>query len=151
MTATSVPASATSAFVNSASTTWWFWSGNVPFSYHVSAVGYGQYNAYYGTPGWDYVTYDQDTTDVSNGNAWWLPPDPIYLAEWLQYYQKGYNYVTSYGGQFYISCSHSASDSALCVGDHPNRSFYVVMHVLHVYEGWPANGCCAAQNTHWLN
>jgi hypothetical protein len=146
-------ASASSNFSNHTSGVWWFWSSNFPYSFseHASAGGIYTVECNPGcTYEWDYVTVDGLSMDVSNGQANWLPPTPIYIAEWLDYYQSGYNFVNSWAGQYYVNCIASIYDSYQCLGDHPDYSYYVPMHVKHTYEGWTMNGCCTDQASYWI-
>jgi hypothetical protein len=145
-----VRASAASNFGASTSRVWWFWTSNVPFSYTVYAGGNGTYTrASLDGDYYDYVSYDSDNLTVKAGRTV-LPPNPIYVGTYLQYYQEGYNFVNRWGGQFYVNCLKSPTDSAVCVGDHPDYDYFEVMHVMQVYEGFPDSGCCTDQNELWL-
>jgi len=134
-------ASATSENGNYEKGTFWFSCNLVPYGFPYHAGGYVWYNAYYGTPGWDRVTQDWDYSFVTNGVQ--NPYCQAYAITYLDYYQEGYNYVNSWGGQYYVAIVHTSNDSVVSVGDHPNENYYVVMHV----AAWPgaqggADACC---------
>jgi hypothetical protein len=121
--------------------TFWFSCDLVPYGFPFHAGGYVWYTAYAGEPGWDRVTQDWDFSFVTNGVA--NPYCQAYALTYLSYYQEGYNYVDSWAGQYYVAVVHTANDSVVSVGDHPNKNYYVTMHVA-AYPGAQggADACC---------
>lgn len=74
------------------------------------------------------------------------------VATYLNYYQQGYNYVDTWGGQYYVPVVHSADDSAVGVGDNPpNERYYLDVHTMDVPTGVESgDGCCADQSPFWI-
>jgi hypothetical protein len=129
---------------------WWFWCNNTPYSYQYYAAGNVFYNAYAGTPGWDYVYQDWMSISVVNGRAYWYPCT-VSTNDWHQYYQQNSHYVNSWGGQYQVPITHGPYDSYTSVGDHPYWSYYVNMRVAEYPTGiMYGGGCCTDQAGYWI-